>query len=164
MSLPLPRPVGVASDAERLVIDLVEKVPPAELADRLNRQMPVGIAIHRTRQLEPGDRCLPTHVQYRVQLLPPERVDIEERVERLLMSDSAVVTRKSGTKSPAKSVDIRPFTDWIRVEKDALILGLHVTTHGTARPAEICEAVGLKDPAILHRVRRIEVTWRSTPP
>ena len=160
VSLPLPRPVGVASDAERLIVELTEAVACNDLARRLQNQVPRGISIRGARVLDPAERCLPISVLYRLLLPAFDPAPLVRAVNRLLATDSAVVQRDTGQTSAPKPVDVRPFIDWIDVTADGLEMRLHVTGQGTARPAEVCAALGIQDEAILHRVRRIEITWQ----
>jgi len=159
ISLPLPRPVGVASDAERVIVELVRDLPCDELQRRLQRQMPQGIRIHNTRMLDATERSRPTHARYRVPVPDADRALLQQAVDRFLASDSAPVERKTGEKAPTKIVDVRPFVERIEVTESAVILTLLVTGQGTARPTEICEIIGIPLEACLGTVRRIEVTW-----
>ncbi len=160
LSLPLPRPVGVASDAECLVLELTDELPEGELASRLQEQMPAGIRIRAARRLQPTQRYLPTRVQYRVQI---ERSDVSglcRNVRDLLATESVVINRRTGESSPSRRVDIRPFIDRIDIADENLVMVLHVTPRGSVRPAEVLSALGMEDEAILNRVRRIEVQWQ----
>ncbi|MBN1513840.1 MAG: DUF2344 domain-containing protein [Phycisphaerae bacterium] len=160
LSLPLPRPVGVASDAECLVLELTDELPEGELASRLQEQMPAGVRIRAARRLQPTQRYLPTRVQYRVQI---ERSDVSglcRNVRDLLATESVVIDRRTGESSPSRRVDIRPFIDRIDIADESLVMVLHVTPHGSVRPSEVLSALGMKDEAILNRVRRIEVQWQ----
>lgn len=160
ISLPLPRPVAVASDAERLVVELTEAVACDDLRRRLQDQTPRRIRIHRARMLDPADRCLPIQVRYRVVLDAIDPTGLHQAVDRLLATDSVFVERYTGDKSPPKRVDIRPFIARIDVTDDGFVMFLNVSERGTARPAEVCTALGIQDDAILHRVRRTEIRWQ----
>jgi radical SAM-linked protein len=158
-SLPLPRSVGVASDAERLVVELTHEVPCNDLTRRLQQQMPRGIRIHDARLLAAAERCRPTHVRYRIPVPPSSGALLQQAVDQFLASDSAPVERSTG-ETTSKRVDIRPFVDQIEVTGADLILALFVTADGTARPTEVCTALGIPLDDILGHVRRIEVTWQ----
>lgn len=160
LSLPLPRPVGVASDAECLVLELTDELPESELASRLQEQMPAGIRIRAARRLQPTQRYLPTRVQYRVQIERSDVPDLCRNVRDLLATESVVINRRTGESSPTRRVDIRPFIDRIDIADENLVMVLHVTPRGSVRPAEVLSALGMKDEAILNRVRRIEVQWQ----
>ncbi len=160
LSLPLPRAVGVASDVERLVVELTQEVPCDELARRLQTQMPLGIQVHATRVLDPSDRCRPTHVRYRVPVPTSSGTLLQQAVDHFLASEAAPVERSTGEKATSQRVDIRPFVDRIELTGSDLVLDLFVTDQGTARPTEVCETLGIALEQILGKVRRIEVTWQ----
>ena len=160
MSLPLPRPVAVASDAEKLVVEFTEAVACDDLARRLQEQMPPGIRVRGARTLDPADRCLPIQVHYRVGLPAIDPTQLRQAIDRLLATDSVCVKRDGGGKVPSKRVDIRPFIERVETTADGLVMVLNVTERGSARPAEVCNALGIQDEAILHRIRRTEVKWR----
>jgi radical SAM-linked protein len=159
ISLPLPRPVGVASDAERVIIEMTQDVAGDDLQQRLQQQLPSGIRILHTRMLDAAERSRPTHVRYRVPVPNADDPLLRQAVDRFLASDSAPVERTSGEKAPTKRVDVRPFVDRIQLTESAVILTLRVTEQGTARPTEICEILGIPLEICLGKVRRIEVTW-----
>src|SRR5690606_16197351 len=62
MSLPLPRPVGVATLADRLVVELREPVETTDALARLRRQMPVGLTLAEAFEVRPGCKLRPEHV------------------------------------------------------------------------------------------------------
>src|SRR5262245_17122022 len=64
ISLPLPRSVGTASTAERLIIGLDEPLTPEDTQARLSAQMPAGIQITRAWEIERDKACLPVRVAY----------------------------------------------------------------------------------------------------
>ena len=160
MSLPLPRPTGVASDAERFVVELVGDVAPDDLVRRLQDQRPEGIRIRSARLLEPGDRCRPNQVAYQVFLPVVDRAPLRQAVEKLFRTDSVLVERETSEPSSLKCVDIRPFIDRIDVTDDGFTVVLRVTERGTARPTEVGIALGLQDDVVRDRIRRTEVQWQ----
>jgi len=160
LSLPLPRPVGVASDAECLVLELTDGLPEGEIVSRLQQQMPAGIRIRGARRLQSGQRHLPTRVQYQVRIERSDVPGLSRNVRDLLATESVVINRRTGESSPPRRVDIRPFIDRIDIADESLVMVLRVTPGGSVRPAEVLSALGMKDEAILNRVRRIEVQWQ----
>jgi radical SAM-linked protein len=160
VSLPLPRPVGIASDAERLVLELTGAVSPPDLERRLQGQMPRGIRIAGARETEPSERCLPRRVTYRVQPPDFEPLRFAEAIRRLLGPDVVHVERSDRTAAAPRRVDIRPFIDDVTMEDDGIVMTILVTGKGSARPAEVCRALGLQGDAINQWIRRIEVEWQ----
>lgn len=160
ISLPLPRPVGIASDVERLVLELTDAVPPPEVQRRLQGQMPRGIQLVGSREMGPSERCLPRRVKYRVQPPDFDPLPFAGALRRLLAPDPVLVERSDRTASAPRRVDIRPFIEDVAAEADAIVLTILVTGEGSARPAEVCGAIGLETDAINHWIRRIEVEWQ----
>ena len=68
---------------------------------------------------------------------------IEERIQALLASESACVTRTR--KKDVKEVDVRQFLKAIRLEGDTLHMLLSCTDEGTARPEEVLEVLGCQE-------------------
>jgi radical SAM-linked protein len=159
LSLPLPRPVGVASDAERLLLELTEPVDPADTLLRLQEQLPAGIRLERARSLEPGNRCLPTKVKYRVEIPVPDRVAAEGRAAALLGPSPIPFKRTDPRTGKVKDVDLGPFIETLNVGDDLMEMSLRIVAGTTARPAEVVAVLGLPADQINHRVRRLEVEW-----
>ena len=175
ISIPLPRSVGMASVAERVVIGLDEPVPPEEARARLQAQMPEGIRITRAWELAPSDSCQPVRVAYSVEL-PAENSSpaaqdgvLAGQIGALLERGEFTLERKSPKHRTGKRIDIRPYIDRLELRRppasDAnpcdspleLHMWLRVTPQGTVRPVEVCKALGIPTDAIQHRVRRMEV-------
>jgi radical SAM-linked protein len=161
MSLPLPRPVGVATEADMLVFELREPVDAAEAMTRLAQQMPGGLVLLEALALESHGKLHPEQVVYEV-ALSSEQVDAARpAVERLLAAEHWPVERSDERGRPLRSIDLRPMLVEVSVEPDALRWTCRVPDNGSARPGEWLQAFGLDARALLHRVRRIAVHWQS---
>ncbi len=160
LSLPLPRPVAVASDAERLVIELTEPVDPDQTLHRLQAQVPSGIRLTRVRALEPQVRCQPVKAKYRVEIPIPNRSVTEDRAVALLGPAPIPATRTNLKTGKVTNVDLRPFIEALAVGDAQIEMELHIVAGTSARPAEVIAALGLDAALITHRVRRLEVEWQ----
>jgi radical SAM-linked protein len=160
LSIPLPRPVGVASDAEVLLLELTEPADEHALLKRLQAQVPRGIVLKRARKLGAHQRCLPVKVTYRVALPEEDRLAAKQRAATLLDPSPIPVERRNAKTGRTKKLDIRPLLDSISVDDDGLEMRLHVTSSATARAAEVLAALGLQADAINHRIRRTEIEWQ----
>ena len=161
LSIPLPRSVGVASDAERLVLELVEPVDPQTVVARLGPQLPAGFALTRAQVLDRGRRCVPVGVTYGLPLSAEDGRTVGDRAAALLdSSDPIPVLRKNRKTGRVKELDIRPFIQSIRVGPDHLVMRLRLTDGTTARPREILEALGIAADGMGHRIRRLEIEWQ----
>ena len=73
MSLPLPRPVGMASDVEALMIETQQDVDPDEILGRLEQHTPADLKMVSARRLAPRERLEPEWVRYSFRPEPPPR-------------------------------------------------------------------------------------------
>lgn len=153
MTIALPRPVGVASDDELLIIELDADVPPDDLLARLAPQMPAGARLLSAWRLADGDRRLPHEVEYR---LPLDAMNVAELALSAahMMAASQLVATRPGEQGGSRTVDIRPFLVSAVVRDGALHWVQAVSQRGTARVGEVLEALGLPARDLLHRVVR----------
>ncbi len=117
-------PTGVASDAELLDIELFEPLPPEELMQRLNDQLPDGFALFDCRIISlktPSPSASIEHATYRVELnTVPDR--LSERLQTFLQSEQvlAEVLRKGNMKSE----DLRPDVVDLQLDGNNLLVSL----------------------------------------
>lgn len=161
VTLPLPRPVGVASDAETAVVELTERIDTEEATRRLAEQMPEGIDIRRGRWLKPGEKLVPDLVRYRLSTGDRPPGDLERRARGLLASEIVEVQRTKPDEGGSRTVDIRPFLADVAATPDGIEVTLRVTGSGTARPTEVAQLLELDDEESHCRIRRTEVIWRQ---
>ena len=158
--IPLPRPVGVASQAETIVVEFQEVVDPAGALARLQRETPADLRMVDARLLQPGEQLRPAHVRYRLDVDHPPPVDLESRTRRILEADVLEVERPILKSRENRVVDVRPYLIGISVDGQAVEFTLRVTDGGTAKPAEIAGLLGYDSGAVNHRIRRLEVRWK----
>ena len=113
MSFAAPLGVGTTSMGEYFDTELTEKVPTAEIEDRLNAVMVEGITISSARQVEDGKAstamALVAAADYFVAFRPGKEPcgNWQEKLADFLAQKEITVTKK--TKRSEKTVDIRPF-------------------------------------------------------
>jgi len=158
--IPLPRPVGVASVAEVIVVEMDRPIDPQDALQRLARQTPEGIQMLSVRRLALAERLQPILVRYHfdAQDLSTEELDLRSR--GLLDSKAAVVQRVSPKQPKGRPFDVRPFLADLRAVEDGVEFTLRVSQDGTAKPAEVAGLLGYDAATINHRIRRLEVQWR----
>lgn len=159
ISIPLPRPVGVASDAERLVLELSEFIPPDVLSSRLGAQMPEGIEIVSARAIEPRERCLPLCARYRADATGVSEARLQEGVDRFARFAPIYHERVIHRTGSRVRVDLRPYADEVACASSKVSFTLHITGGGSAKPSEVCAVLGIGDEHVNHLIRRTEVTW-----
>lgn len=160
IALPLPRPVGVASDADAILIETEHWIDPADILKRLQEQTPAGISLIRARQMLPGERPQPDRVRYRLALDESAPHDLQERIDRIVQADSLPVVRKDPKARSTRTIDIRPYLLEMHIDGAAVEFTLRVTGNGTARPSELAELLGYGARSINHKIRRLDIQWR----
>ncbi len=160
MTIPLPRPVGIASEAESIIVETTLDLEPDEWRDRLDRHTPDDLGIHAIRRLELGEKPRPDWVRY--QLAPGEALgsDIDGQIAKVLSAETIEVERKKPGDATVKIVDIRPYIMEIRTEGTTVDFSLTISERGTAKPGEIAGLLGYDPKTINHRIRRLAVHWR----
>ncbi|MCB9867805.1 MAG: DUF2344 domain-containing protein [Phycisphaerales bacterium] len=164
LSLPCPRPVGQASDVERVLIDFRETIETDAVVARLQAQMPAGITIQRATALARSDSSPPEWMLYRIHPVPADAEALERRAALLLDSDVVEITRVRHRDQKSRVVNIRPYIDTIRVAGRELFVAMFITHSGSATPSEVCRALGMEADAINHLVRRVEIRWHEKLP
>ncbi len=109
---PLPKisfaralPVGVESLFEVAAIELVKRLAPEDLKERLNEKLPEGLRVKEVAPSTPeAALLLPEETTYEIEL--PEPLE-EEKVKAFLSRRSFVLTVRRGKKE--KEVEIRPY-------------------------------------------------------
>ncbi len=167
ISIAMPRPVGVASQDELLVVELTSDLDPEEFSKRLSAQLPEGIRIKSAIRLNDQDRCRPVEVEYGVALEANESDDaqraddVRRAAETLMASPTHVVERPGPRGERARKLDIRPFLLRVDVVNDELVWSQSVSQDGTARVSEVLEGFGLSGRDWMHRVVRKRAIFRN---
>jgi radical SAM-linked protein len=170
LSLPLPRPTGVRSDDELLVVRLTsagilrEDRPAWEAAAQqaLDRQLPEGITVFGVTLAAPNASFRPQSAEYVLPLRATEasRLDqLRNRSAGVMASGTCVVERSVPESPRARSIDIRPFLAEIRLEGMNLIVRHRISPAGSIRVEEIMQLFGLRTQDLAGPVRRTNVTW-----
>lgn len=158
--IPLPRPMGVASCAEVMVVETERPIDPDDTLQRLDRQTPEGIAMISSRRLALAEHLRPLQVRYHLDATEPVTEELNSRVRSLLDSKTAVVRRVSPKNPKGRPFDVRPFIADLCAAENGVEFTLNVSQDGTAKPAEVAGLLGFDAATINHRIRRLEVKWR----
>jgi radical SAM-linked protein len=161
LSLPLPRPVGVASQAERLVAEFERPVEGSELVRGLRTQLPGGFTLHGAHRLTGTRSPQPDVVRYRVEVESMATEELARRALSLLEADKLMITRIIHGEAQRRTLDIRPFVADLAVREGGLEMSLRITGTGSARPAELLQLLELDPGEYQHRIRRMDVQWKS---
>jgi radical SAM-linked protein len=159
-TIPLPRPVGIASDDEALIFETTGPADAEAMLAALSRQTPEGLRLLRLARLDRDTPTQPSVVRYRLEPASPPIEDLPARVQGILQSDVVRVERESPKKATRQSVNIRPYIDKIVLDGGAVDMTLFITPGGTAKPAEVAAILGYGAKHVNHLIRRLEIQWK----
>jgi len=168
LSLVCPRPVGVASDDDLLVVTIETTMPRDQIVARLNQHAPSGMRFTRAGLV--GGKTMPRPVRADYQLpLPPEQIPpTSSRLAELLPADAWPVERstpagKRRRRTVTRTVDLRPLVKEIAVRDGVLSWTQVPRGDRWARPGEVLALLGLEDRAHLARTVRTAVQYEPEP-
>lgn len=146
-SLLLPRPVGVASQAELLVLDLDDEpaVTPEDLAAALAKQLPPGISVLRAESLATGSMPQVGQADYRIAIAPGQEPALRTRLAELESAARWDVSARRPRDEPGSTpapVDIRPRVRRLEIRDGGLEFTLAGDAGGPGRPDHVLILVG----------------------
>ena len=175
LSLPLPRPVGVASDDEILCVQIQKNAGvyrdsiSIKAQNDIMPQLPQGIELLSVSIIETNKSFQPCSAQYILtvrkeylneeikanikHLLASERLDIQRRITK---KKSRIGTRDS----IAKNIDVRGFLESIELDQDSIIVRCKITPAGSIRVEEILSLLKLDVGKLALPIRRTSVKWK----
>jgi radical SAM-linked protein len=173
MSLPLPRPVGVEADEERLTVRLddtragvageSQAEREAALKQALAAQLPQGIEVLAVDWETAGTSLQPQTAEYVFPLRTQESPGLTERLHetaaQVMSRARCLVERAAAEGGPTRSVDVRPFLQSVRVENGNLIVQHGTGASGSIRVEEILQLFGLQTRDLAGPIRRTNVIW-----
>ena len=178
LSLPLPRPVGIASDDELLCLRvsrapcLVPRAPSEPQATDyelrikagLSAQLPEGCELLSVNIAEANTSFQPCLAAYvlavRKEYLNEE---LKATIKRLLASESLSLERQiDSKKSRIKNIDVRRFLKSIELDGNSIIVECKISSAGSIRVEEILKLLQLDDVEKLALpIRRTNVQWQK---
>ncbi len=167
LSLPLPRPVGMASEAELAWVELTEAVDAEQAAAALAGVLPRDCAVLGVFASDAKRPPRPLETTYET-TLPRDSgeapQDLQIRIGELLARERFEIERSMGAGKPLRRIDIRPLIAGISAEGPRLTMRLRITEKGAARPAEVLGALGLAAEQNIPHTRRTHVAWNEDLP
>ncbi len=160
LSLPLPRPVGIATEDDLVVLQLTEDCTPAEIESRLKPQMPAGARILEVVPLTAGSKPRLTSVSYELELEPEVAVDVPQAVDRFLESEAVVIEKRDRQGRPKGRLDLRPLVEDLRIQNNALLMITKFQDNRTAAPKDLITALSLPWDRLRHRIRRKKIGYQ----
>jgi hypothetical protein len=149
--------VGIEAEDELMEFELCGWTKPSEVLKCLRGQFPKEIELKSIEAISPRETATISEVLYEVGPLPRSRLS-PGRLKSLLSKRTILAARIR--KGRPKKVNIRPFIKDLRLAGSKLRMRMAVTPAGTARPAEVLDALGFPDALILEasRATRVKVS------
>ncbi len=159
ISLAIPRPVGVASLDDLLVMTLDESVEESRLLEALAGSAPPGLALCRAQILPPGIKTLPKSATYQLPLQEHDVAPVQARIEELAKSPAWLIERQLDDEGNTRQVDVRPLVRDIAIQDNTLKIALAPVNDIWARPGEVLRLLGLDERLDLARMVRVSVDY-----
>lgn len=164
LSIPLPRPVGLGSDADLLVVELTEAFDPHVAKDSLARQMPEGIHLQDAWRIDERSKPKPLRVTYELALPESEARTIGPHVEAIREAEHRFIQRPGAPGKPSRKLDVKAHLLDIAVHDGLLRWIVAGTNEATVRPVDLLRELQLPADEWHHRVRRVDVQWQGAEP
>jgi radical SAM-linked protein len=159
MSLVLPRPVGVASRQDLLVLTLEEPFEGPDLVDRLNSHAPKGMHFFDARPI--GAKApQPIEAAYELPIQADTLRPVSMHINELQGRPSWPVQRhtpRQGAQLTSRTIDLLPMVADLCLADGLLRIILRRHGDAWARPAEVLALIGLDPRVDLARLVRTEV-------
>ena len=163
LSLPCPRPVGLASRDDLLVVTLDEPVEADGLLASLNANAPAGLRFLRARPLDSprspqpkSMRCELTVANDRIGIVRSKLSELAEQRSWPIERRTQIGKRKVPS---SKTVDIRPLVADIALGDNMLRIVFSGSDGRWARPAEVLDLLGLDGRVDLADMVRTQVEY-----
>lgn len=161
ISLAAPLPLGATSDAELMDLCLATRADPAEALSRIAGQLPDGLEAVSVSEIgvnAPSLQSVLRWAEYEADV-PSEgisREDAQSAIERFLSSTSVIMEHRNERKT--RDYDLRPLVLDLRLAEERpgvhrLRMRLRAEQEATARADQTCVALGLPEPARVHRTK-----------
>lgn len=169
LSLPLPRSVGVLSDAELLCASVYphpSTASPDALSEAIRSQMPAGCEVTSVDLFDSKVSFKPVRVVYEFPLAesaicPDIRQRVDQLTRRVIQKTPVYVDRQPTRKKPARRIDVGSYIESLGLTVNTLHVECNITPSGSVRIDEILGLLEI-DPADLDgAVRRKSVEWRN---
>ena len=165
LSLPCPRPVGVATRDDVLVLALDAPVLASSLLASLNAQAPLGLSFLDAHVLPEGQSSVqPTRVEYEVPIESQCLELVKEHIETLQSQDAWIVERRQKIRRArndqpprTKGLDVKPMIAEITLTGERLRFACVSHEDKWAKPGEILHLLELHQPEIAAGVVRTKL-------
>ncbi len=177
LSLPLPRPVGVASDDELLCFRVhkstnaqVQTCISEQVYKSISAQVPEGCELLSVNVVRANTSFQPCSAAYvltvRKEYLNEE---LKATIKRLLASESINLQRQINKResriedreSRIKNIDVRGFLKSIELDGNSIIVECKISSAGSIRVDEILKLLQLDVEKLASPIERTSVQWQK---
>lgn len=168
LSLVCPRPVGVASRDDLVVVALDAPVSAQALLAELNRHAPIGMRFDRVGIVTSKATPRPRRADYRLDLPQSRAAAVTDRLAELAGRGDwpveRLVSRRGRRKGmTARTIDLKPLVAGADVRDGRFRWTLAAQGEKWARPGEVLRLVGLDERVDLAETVRTAVAYEPTP-
>lgn len=161
LSLPLPRPVGIATLVDVLAIELVSPVDPDEVLRQLSAQMPQGVTLVESWIPASSRPMQPTSATYSLEIPADQVALVGQQIQSIILAPEWPLRREAGDFGPSKTMDLKSYLLDAILQNNHLDWTVRVTGGGSIRPSEFLAAIGLAPDQWQHRVCRTAIAWQT---
>lgn len=168
LSLPLPRSVGVCSEAEMLyaLVSVGVTADGGRLQEGVGEQLPLGCEVTGI-ELEDGK------VSYRAEWAEYEfglgdmvgnsefKSDFERFSSSLKAGERFYVERRKGERGECKRIDVSGYIETAELKGECVLIRCSITPSGSVRIDELLGLLGVEREQLSGPIRRIAVGWRK---
>ena len=163
-SLACPRPVGVTTKDDLVVLNLDSPMQGDELCRVMTDHAPQGMTFGKPRVIEDRRTPRPVRIVYELRLDDADRVKVARSIDRISAMSSwpaerVKKSRKPGKPGRSRTVDLRELIESIVIDGDVLRWVGRPLGDLWAKPGEILSLVAMDPQAHLARVVRTTVTY-----
>ncbi len=139
--------LGIEGQNEIVDIELLERGEPSDVLCRLAAAAPAGFHWLSAEVLPPGAPApRPVALEYELKVPTQRHAQTAARLGCLLASASWPLVRRRPDREGEQTIDLRPFLLNVELTDDGVLRArLGVFNHGSARPEELLECLGLRD-------------------
>lgn len=164
ISIPLPKPVGVASHSEAVIFETTSDLDPIELKKSVDEATPANMPVYSCERVGLSDRFQPAMAHYILDASDRSADRLAECVERIMSAERIDIERVVRKRKTTRSLNVREFLADMSLDGNDIRFTLRITEKGTAKPAEIASLFDYDAGAVCHRITRTEVEWREFDP
>lgn len=167
ISLAAPLPVGVTSQAELMDIYCIKNVSPPYFTQAVNRELPGGISILQTQQVNPALPALQAQMSFAEYQVTVETDKTREEVEAAIaqLLSLAKLPWQHERDTGVRHYDLRTLIDNIRFINyqdgyTTLSMKLKCDSNGAGRPEQVSLALGF--PGYPHCINRTQLFLKTS--